>query len=202
MHHVVKTAFIDKDEIDHLFISHLDYDHLSLVNTLLKSVKCVKDIVLPLVSEEYLILAMTYYQMDYYDNDMVAFFSEVINRKDNRQENLTVHFVGEEKLEEMAGALIWPRGQVREAQWKPDWVFIPYNMNYCSRRQELHDEFEKVVKDMSFTDAIKLKGIEPIKDADDLFKRLKKSEFTKKVLTIRELRKAIKEAYEKIDKEN
>lgn len=121
MYHVVKTAFTDKDEIDHLFISHLDYDHLSLVNTLLKSVKCVRDIVLPLVSEEYLILAMTYYQTDYYyDNDMVAFFSEVINRKDNRHEKLTVHFVGEEKQEEMAGALIWPRGQVREAQWKPD----------------------------------------------------------------------------------
>ena len=161
MHHVVKTAFTDKDEIDYLFISHLDYDHLSLVNTLLKSVKCVRDIVLPLVSEEYLILAMTYYQTDnYYDNDMVAFFSEVINRKDNRQEKLTVHFVGEEKQEEMAGVLIWPRGQERVAQWKPDWVFIPYNMNYCSRRQELHDEFEKVVKDKAFTDAIKLKGIE------------------------------------------
>ena len=145
MHHVVKSAFTGKDEIDHLFISHLDYDHLSLVNTLLKSVKCVKNIVLPLVSEELLITAMTYYQM-VFDNDMVDFFREVINRMYNRQENLTVHFVGDEKQEEMAGALIWPRGQVREAQWKPDWVFIPYNMNYCSRRQELHDEFEKVVE--------------------------------------------------------
>ena len=197
MHHVVKSAFTGKDEIDHLFISHLDYDHLSLVNTLLKSAKCVKNIVLPLVSEELLITAMTYYQM-VFDNDMVDFFREVINRMYNRQENLTVHFVGDEKQEEMAGALIWPRGQVREAQWKPDWVFIPYNMNYCSRRQELHDEFEKVVKDKAFTDAIKLNGIEPIKDADDLFERLKNSEFTKIVLTIRKLRKTIKGSYEKI----
>ena len=194
---VVSQAFTDKDIIDLLFISHLDYDHISLVKTLMKRVKCVKDIVLPLVSEELLITAMTYYQMGY-DDDMADFFREVINRMYNRQENLTVHFVGDESVEEMTGTLIWPSGQVRKAQWKPDWVFIPYNMNYCSRRQELYDEFKKVVKDQTFIDAIKQKGIEPIKDADDLFERLKKKEFAEKVVTIRELWKPVKRAYEKI----
>ena len=28
MSHVVKQAFTDEDEIDYLFISHLDYDHV------------------------------------------------------------------------------------------------------------------------------------------------------------------------------
>lgn len=197
-HPVVRQAFADKDEIDHLFISHLDYDHISLVKTLMKRVRCVKDIVLPLVSEELLITAMVYYQIEYYDEGMVNFFNEVISRKYNQHENLTVHFVGDEKQEEIKEALIWPRGQVGKTQWKPDWVFIPYNMNYCSRKQELRDEFEKVVKDQTFIDAIEQMGMETVKDVDDLFEKLKKKEFVEKVLTIRVLRNAVKGAYERI----
>ena len=41
---VVSQAFDKKDVIDYLFISHLDYDHISLVETLLSSVRGVKNL--------------------------------------------------------------------------------------------------------------------------------------------------------------
>ena len=50
---VVDLAFDKNDTIDYLFIWHLDYDHMSLVNTLTESVnKKVRIIVLPLVYKE------------------------------------------------------------------------------------------------------------------------------------------------------
>ena len=52
---VVTQAFDKKDVIDYLFISHLDYDHISLVRTLIDSVRCVKNIVLPL-SKNFLLM--------------------------------------------------------------------------------------------------------------------------------------------------
>ena len=36
--HVVTQAFTQTDTIDYLFISHLDYDHISLVKTLINNV--------------------------------------------------------------------------------------------------------------------------------------------------------------------
>jgi glyoxylase-like metal-dependent hydrolase (beta-lactamase superfamily II) len=50
---VVNLAFDKNDTIDYLFISHLDFDHVSLVNTLIESVDGkVRNIVLPLVYKE------------------------------------------------------------------------------------------------------------------------------------------------------
>lgn len=50
---VVAQAFDKNDKIDYLFISHLDYDHVSLVNTLMESVdRKVRNIVLPLVNKD------------------------------------------------------------------------------------------------------------------------------------------------------
>ena len=55
---VVTQAFDKKDVIDYLFISHLDYDHISLVLTLIDSVKCVREIVLPLVLKDDIVIAI------------------------------------------------------------------------------------------------------------------------------------------------
>lgn len=50
---VVTQTFDNNDKIDYLFISHLDYDHVSLVNTLIDSVdRKVRNIVLPLVNKD------------------------------------------------------------------------------------------------------------------------------------------------------
>ncbi|KPH91734.1 hypothetical protein AMS57_06510 [Pseudoalteromonas undina] len=50
---VVQAAFSKVDDIDILFISHFDYDHVSAISTLQKAVRNIKQVVLPLLDEEH-----------------------------------------------------------------------------------------------------------------------------------------------------
>lgn len=53
---VIRQAFSKEDTIDILFISHLDWDHISLIPTLIESVKEIRNVVLPHVGYDYPIL--------------------------------------------------------------------------------------------------------------------------------------------------
>jgi len=53
---VVRNAFSAHEDIDVLFISHFDYDHVSAISTLLKSVRSIKRVVLPLLDESTTVL--------------------------------------------------------------------------------------------------------------------------------------------------
>lgn len=193
--HVVKQAFTDNDEIDYLFISHLDYDHVSLAYNIVSK---AKNIVLPLVSEEHLVIAMLYYKIEE-RNEMVAFFQEVIERLSGRNDNRSVIFIGGDEDESGKQSNVIKSGNELLNSWDPEWVFIPRNVKYHSRREELLDELEKVLLDRNFTDAIKRIGLEPIETGVELIKKLKVKDLAEKVLLIPDLRKAIKSAYENIE---
>ena len=53
---VIRQSFSKEDTIDILFISHLDWDHISLIPTLIESVKEIRNVVLPHVDNDYPIL--------------------------------------------------------------------------------------------------------------------------------------------------
>ena len=205
--HVVKQAYTDEDEIDYLFISHLDYDHVSLVNTLMKSVKRVKKIVLPLVSEEQLIIGMAYYLISLEYGDTEYFFEEIISRlgsqNDKDGENTVLFIDGGENAEDegISSKAIEASGKEMDAPWDLDWVFIPHNVKYRSRRKELIDELDAVTKDKNFAEAIKDKGLQPIISGKELIEKLKERDFAGMVLTIPALRRAVRSAYAKIEGE-
>ena len=50
---VVKSAFSKKEVIHALFISHFDYDHVSAIATLIKSVHSIRTVVIPLLEDEH-----------------------------------------------------------------------------------------------------------------------------------------------------
>lgn len=193
--HVVKQNFTDSDEIDYLFVSHLDYDHVSLAYNIVSK---AKNIVLPLVSEEHLVIAMLYYIIED-RNEMVTFFQEVIDRLGRRNDNGSVIFIGGDDVEPDMQKNVIKSGTEIPKAWDSEWVFIPRNVNYRSRREELKDELGKVLIDSNFENAIKGFGIEPIGTADELIKKLKDKDLAKIVLKIPVLRKTIKKAYEKIE---
>lgn len=196
--HVVNQAFTNDDVIDYLFISHLDYDHVSLVKTLISQVKRVENIILPLVSEEQLIIAMANYRILGIDG-MALFFQEILNRKNRGVEVPTVHFVGEKDQSEIENADIWESGTVMPVSWIPEWVFIPYNVEFRSRRKELIKELGNVLKDPVFSNAINQMGWVPIENEKELFEKLKEEDFAEKILTIPVLRRAIRRAYASIE---
>lgn len=193
--HVVKQNFTDSDEIDYLFISHLDYDHVSLAYNIVSK---AKNIVLPLVSEEHLVIAMSYYITEE-RNEMVAFFEDVIGRLSRKNDNSSVIFVGGDDVEPDMQKNVIKSGTEIPTAWNSEWVFIPRNVNYHSRREELKDELRKVLLGTNFKNAIKGFGMEPVGTADELIKKLKDKDLAKNVLKIPVLRKTIKKAYEKIE---
>lgn len=58
----VETAFNKNDEIDILFISHFDFDHVGHIETLKNSVKRIKKVVLPSLNKDIQILLASFYK--------------------------------------------------------------------------------------------------------------------------------------------
>ena len=50
---VVESVFSEKDIIHALFISHFDYDHVSAIATLIKSVQSIRTVIIPLLEDEH-----------------------------------------------------------------------------------------------------------------------------------------------------
>ena len=89
---VVKQAFNKDDEIDYLFLSHLDYDHISLVKTLVSCVKRVKNIVLPLISDDEILIAIAFHKIFGYRFE--AEFLNIIRNALPREKKLSPRMVG------------------------------------------------------------------------------------------------------------
>ena len=203
--HVVTQAFTQTDTIDYLFISHLDYDHVSLVKTLINNVIAVRNIVLPLVTEEQLVIALAYHRISGHDS-VVYFLRRIINHirgrrgDDFKEGDYTLYFVAgpDEANLNIGNARIWQNGVSRTTQWEPEWIFKPYNVNYTFRKQELILELAKLLRKAAFTSEIQNIGDNPFQNADELYERLKDSAFVGRVLSNDVLRPLLKKAYEKI----
>ncbi len=57
----VETSFDKDEEIDILFISHFDFDHVGHISTLRDSVKKIKKVILPLLHDDIKILLSSFY---------------------------------------------------------------------------------------------------------------------------------------------
>lgn len=195
--HVVNQAFAGKDEIDYLFISHLDYDHVSLTYAILPR---VKNIVLPLVSKEELIIAMMFYVVSE-ESGAASFFREIINRIENGNRRNSVIFVGgvDAAPDERENTNVVKSGTEIVPQWDYDWVLITHNVKYHSRRQELIVELGNLIHEKEFVKEIVGQGLKPFKTAEKLIEKLNDGDFAKKVLVMPNLRKAIKSAYASIE---
>ncbi len=195
--HVVKQTFAGKDEIDYLFISHLDYDHVSLAYAILPR---VKHIVLPLVSKEELIIAMMFYVVSE-ENGAAIFFREIINRIEDGNRRNTVIFVGDVDAapDERDNTNVVKSGTEIVPQWDYDWVLITRNVKYHSRRQELIDKLDKLIHEKEFAMDLIGHGLKPFKTAEELLSKLNEADFAQKIMVIPSLRRAIKSAYESIE---
>lgn len=203
---VVSQAFDKKDVIDYLFISHLDYDHISLVETLLSSVRGVKNIVLPLIALDELQVVMAYQQMSENSVETVSFLQRIINHMKGQSRNdywdgeYRVLFVRDEETDnvEVGNAGYWINGSQHQTSLLPDWVLVPYNTHYRSRRLELIKKLDGVIKKTEFIEELRLIGETTIKNGEFLYEKLRDESFVTKVITNTVLKNAIKSAYEKL----
>ena len=127
---VVDLAFDKNDTIDYLFISHLDYDHISLVNTLMESVnKKVRNIVLPLVYRDEVRIGISLnYIANYQETE--KFLRWILNRIDGNNNGTDTRIVfirnNDDKVNITAE---WEKMMLQIEGSEPDWVLIPRNIS-------------------------------------------------------------------------
>lgn len=148
---VVSQAFTKDDEIDILFISHLDYDHISLVKKLKDTVKRIKRVILPLVVDKYYILSF-YKAINNGSkyNDVIKlirnpeeYFGEStkITFVNPVEEGQPIHESYEPTNVERIGNRINSGTAIRFNH--PDWIFIPFNHKFKERRNRLEDKLKE-----------------------------------------------------------
>ena len=202
---VIKQAFDKNDSIDYLFISHLDYDHVSLVETLIDSVKCVKNIVLPLVAKEEWTLATNLNRIGGHD-DAVRFLERFYNPNasddgsQNRSKNdFTTYIVrNDEENYVISGANIWNDGDAKTLDRDWDWVLIPRNMKVSERRRQLVKSLDKLFEKEHVLKEIQEAAQQQITTGRELLEKLEDRDFVGRVMRNAGLLKAIKGAYEKV----
>jgi hypothetical protein len=193
----------DKDEtIDYLFISHLDKDHISLVESMLTSVKCVREIVLPLVSEEDLVLSLALYQTtgtgEASSADFIVRLLSHLRGVGN--DDYTIRFVGSHEPQDT-----WWRsvkcgnGETLSFPDSLEWVYIPYNVESESRKESLKDKLGQLLTDGEIIGEIDSLG-DKITNSDEFFGKLKEEGFVEKVIRANgALLKGLKRVYDKLD---
>ncbi len=149
----VKTSFYQKSDIDILFISHFDFDHVSLIKTLKDNFK-IKMVVLPLLHDGEEILINIYRSLGYpdisslIDNPEKYFgeFTKIIRvrpydgnpeyKKERYNEETNYH--EEKSVKDLRDGDYLSSGTIISHY---DWIFVPYNIEYHDRSQELENIF-------------------------------------------------------------
>lgn len=144
---IVSQTLNEKDDVDILFISHLDYDHVSLISTLKKTVRKIKRVVLPLLSQETINLLININRSinnntitliqnprDFFDGDTIISYISPDYNDENIEESID-SFANEEVI---SGKTILTSSLITY-----DWAFIPFNYKRTERISYLEDELVK-----------------------------------------------------------
>lgn len=175
---------IIEDVIDILFISHFDYDHISLIEDLKATVKEIRFVVMPLLHPNEKILLFNIFtalgenNLAILVNNPNRFFGgetriisvQVYKEKEEKEINSEeeevaniepFNLIGIEQNQEISS------GTPIAIDNGSDWVFIPFNYEYKNRSKE-------------FLDNLKDDEIEKLKSSEHIFD----SEFRNKIKTI------------------
>lgn len=149
---VVRQSFREDDIVHILFISHFDFDHISLIETLKGSVNKIERVVIPLLQEPEKIFLSNIYKFlgEPHLATLVSNPSEFFGRE---TQIITVHSGSEQEIVEREPVNV---SEIDETVLEilsgtpltindlDDWVYIPFNYEYPSRREEflekLNDE--------------------------------------------------------------
>lgn len=179
---VVNQSF-RKDEIIHiLFISHFDKDHISLIDTLKKTVQRIERVVIPLLHDEEKIFLSRIYRalgenrlanLVSNPNEFFGGETQIITVRSSPQEGIVgresvnVSETHETVQEVSSGTPITLNGLI-------NWAFIPFNHKYEERNKEFIDKLQE--KDVDIcklkTDPKYILDTEVKKTIKDIYKNI------------------------------
>lgn len=129
----IRQAFSDDEEIDILFISHLDWDHISGLETLKKRVKKIKRVILPLLDNADKLLLLSSWKKSQINQcgnlivDPSNFFgseTEIIFVEPDENEQRETQLGEPQNLESLHGKI---KSRTPISYLNSDWFFIPFN---------------------------------------------------------------------------
>ena len=150
---VVSQSFSKDDIIDILFISHFDYDHVSLIEHLKKSVKKIRFVVMPLLYDDEKILLCNIFNAlgekalaTLVENPKEFFGAEthIIRVKPSSEEKINED-TQPISLNDTNQDLQIPSGTLIDIEKDSDWIFIPFNYEYKSQNNKLLSKLKKMV---------------------------------------------------------
>ena len=198
---VVSQSFDKDDVIDYLFISHLDYDHISLVRFLLQNVQRVNNIVLPFMYEDDIVFMITMMKISNHNNT-ANFIQGILAHlqgelRDDDYNIIQVVDPDNNDFNQRGNNGFWRSGA--SANIASDWILIPYNTRQTIGKDIFINNLDALLGEKRFADELDNVGYSTIRSGVELYNRLKDSTFTPIVLNNTLLKDKIKEAYNKVD---
>jgi len=146
---LVRQSFGEKDVIHILFISHFDFDHVSLIDTLKKAGK-IERVVIPLLHDEgKWVLSNVYKALG--EQRLATLVSNPNDFFGEETQIISVLPLAENEVREREPLNVSerrepiqiPSGTPLTLQKGYNWVFVPYNYDYQSRNKEFLENIEK-----------------------------------------------------------
>ena len=137
----ISQSFSKDEIIDILFISHFDYDHVSLIEHLKKSVKKIRLVVMPLLCDDEKILLCNIFKalgekalVTLVENPEEFFGAKThiirVQHKFSEEDPRPIY------LNDINQNLQIPSGTLIAIEEHSDWIFIPFNYEYKDRSKE------------------------------------------------------------------
>lgn len=144
---VVSQSFSKEDIIDILFISHFDYDHVSLIEHLKKSVMKIRFVVMPLLYDDEKILLCNIFKalgekalVTLVENPKEFFGAEThiirVNHSSKKIDENTQSIFLNDINQDLQRPIEISSGTLIAIEEHSDWIFIPFNYKYKDRSKE------------------------------------------------------------------
>lgn len=155
---VVNQNFTKKDSLKILFISHLDWDHISLLSTLKDAVNSIDYVILPLLHDDQKIILSNIHRTLNYSSHTITntperFFGEKVKIirikpfEDNEISNDTL--ILDNEPAEGGTRNISSGTIIKISNNDYNWCFIPFNIENKHRSQTLENELKKAGFDVN-----------------------------------------------------
>lgn len=204
---VVRQSFMKDDVIDILFISHLDWDHISLIPTLLNSVSMIRHVVLPHVDTVPILLSLI--------NDSKAtkkLRDDVFKIMSSPEEYFGVEtkvwqvFEFDEEMEVGKEVILDKLNQKERKIQSGNKIFLSDKMFWCYIPYNYHEKtgFIELLEEELRKKSCLWKGLSSILNNDivtieSAIEALKKTEVVSEVIKTKCLRNKLKGIYDKLE---
>lgn len=169
----VRQAFSKNNDVDILFISHFDFDHISRIPVLKDQVRSIKKVIMPFLDQNEIDLLSSIYQKLGFGKGMIdlvrnpeSFFDDatkVIRINPTENHNEPENNDNSVNIDEFDGKAL-KSGDRLTLSGLPNWFFIPFNYKYSKRHQDLLDNLNSEGFDIATLLAVNDKTLAKIID--------------------------------------